>query len=421
MATVRVGIAIGERELVASWRGRGAGRIGDRAWNIALADGPSRDALACGVSQLRQELGNPGRVVASLAILPPLARIRRIELPRMSDEDRRLAVSRSAERYFLGLGDCVLCAIEPLGRGTRSAAPFLAAGVSVGLIANVSAVMMEIGWTIDRIVPAHSAWLSLALARWPSLRRGDASVVVKGSAETTVLQLKGGSLAMARRVRPCDPISTSASGDEPPIRCQVISQDADEPAAAVAAHYVGRTRRLELVPEAERQVRTLRERRVVRHLVAAAAACMVFAAGAYRWSLARQLESVSAERAVLRVRVARAMAARDSLAELVRTASAIANLDASAPRWSAVLSRIAITLPTDALIDVFRGDADSVSMQGQATNAAAVFGALRGAAGVTSVRSNAPIRQELVAGHEASERWMLTLRVAHGDAARDHE
>jgi hypothetical protein len=60
-------------------------------------------------------------------------------------------------------------------------------------------------------------------------------------------------------------------------------------------------------------------------------------------------------------------------------------------------------------------------MQGQATNAAAVFGALRAAPGVTSVRSNAPIRQELVAGHETSEHWTATLHVAHGDAVRDRE
>src|SRR4029078_11311301 len=125
----------------------------------------SREAIEHSLSQLRQELGNPGRVVVSLAVLPPLLRFRRIQLPRMSNEDRRLAVSRSAERYFLGLGDCVLCAIQPLGGGTRSAAPFLAAAVSAALITDLSAVVAEFGWEIDRILPAHSAWLSAGLAR----------------------------------------------------------------------------------------------------------------------------------------------------------------------------------------------------------------------------------------------------------------
>lgn len=416
---VTIGIALGESSLTASWvDGRSARRWHGTMESIAATE-LRLDVMRSAFAELRLAVGAGARVALSIAILPPLARVRHVVLPRMSNDERRLALSHAAERHFLGLGESVLCAVERLGRGTRSAVPFLAAAVPAGLIADITALTTELGWKVDRILPAHSAWLTAALERWPSVRRGRACIIVEGDAETTVLQLNAGSLTLVRRVRVCDPTPTSADGDSEIERKVIPSATGEAAPAAIAAHHAMRARWLEIVPDAERKARDIRDIRFSRRLVIAAVACIIAAAGVYRWSLARQLDAVAAERAMLRARVERAIAAHDSLAELGHGTAAIESLEQSAPRWSAVLSRIAIELPPDVLVDVFRGDADSVTMQGQATNASGVFSALRGTQGVVSVRSNAPIQQELLAGHESSERWTLTLHVAHAAAARD--
>ena len=412
-----VGVAIGMDLISATWRAQG--RTVD--WNASFAhDGggaPSLESLRLAFADLRTRLPSPARVAVAVAILPPLARVRRIELPRMTNEDRRLAVSRTAERYFLGLSESVVCAVE---RRTREglAVPFLAAAVSSRVVNDLQQAIGQLGWAIDRFVPAHSAWIAAARGRWSKLRRGDGTLVVSGDAETSVLMVRGGRISIARRLRTSEASSAIESLGAPMTSMFFIGgQDGRSP-ALVAAEAARKTRSLELVPDSEVRARFNAQARTTRMLMGVSAACMLTSAGAYRWSLSHRVDAIVNQRSALHARVSQAVAARDTLAGLAGSNTSIGLLERSAPRWSAVFARIAVALPSDASLIGLRADGDSVNLEGQASNASAVFGAFRSAPGVIGVRATTPIRQELAFGKTSVERWTLALRVAHDAIGR---
>jgi hypothetical protein len=200
MSRVFVGVAIGADAIAAIWRARGRAM----EWNASLAsDGrgvPSTDVLRFAFAPLAALLPSDARVTLAVAILPPLVRVRRIELPRMCDEDRRLAVSRAAERHFVGLAEPVMCAVERRQR-SGSIVPFLAAAASNAFISDLEQIAGEYGWVVDRFVSAHVGWLVAAKKQSAELRRGDGRVIVPGTSETTVLIVRRGALAIARRLR----------------------------------------------------------------------------------------------------------------------------------------------------------------------------------------------------------------------------
>jgi hypothetical protein len=107
------------------------------------------------------------------------------------------------------------------------------------------------------------------------------------------------------------------------------------------------------------------------------------------------------------------MAARDSLATLNETLNAIASLEQSSARWTALLGRVATSLPREASLTSMRADGDSASFDGEAANASLVFSALRTAPGILAVSPAAPIRQETAPGAPPIERWMISTRVDH--------
>jgi Tfp pilus assembly protein PilN len=150
---------------------------------------------------------------------------------------------------------------------------------------------------------------------------------------------------------------------------------------------------------------------VTRQLFGVAAACVVAAGGIYRWGLSRHLDIIAERRSALRSRLSAAVAARETLDQVTRSVNAIQSLERRSPRWSATVARIAVALPRDASLIALRADGDSVSLEGLAGNAAAVFAALRSVPGVVDVRSTAPIRQEFTVGQNSIEHWTLAFRV----------
>jgi Tfp pilus assembly protein PilN len=416
--TLRIGLSVGTRSLTATWREHGVRRDWSAPISVDATGQPSAEVVHAALGELRSVVPTPAHVVLAIAILPPLARLRHIELPRMTDEERCLAVSRTIERYFLGLPEPVLCAVESRKGGTATASPFIAAAVSGSLITNLSVGAAALGWGIDRIVPAHAVWAAAAIRRWPELGRGEARVLVEGESESTLLTLGSSSIRSARRLRPSDAQSETTRGPTNRPSKAFGAGTGPESSAFIAAGDVIATREFEFVSDDERRIRSSRQTRVARWLMGIAAACLLAATGSYRWSLSRQLDALTAQRTALRSRVNRAMAARDTLTSLSATLGAMASLEQSAPRWSAVLSRIAVALPQDASLIGLRADGDTVTVEGQAQNAAAIFGALRLTSGVIAVRATAPIRQELTVGQNAVERWTLSLRVVHDAAVR---
>lgn len=399
----KLGVSVGQGVFAASW--------GSECWQTTLPSGPTIEGIRTAAAELRRRIGSTRRVSLAVAILPPLARMRRIELPRMSEADRRLAVTTNVGRYFFGVGDSPVCGTVAI-RGKRGAAqgPVLVFSVSAGLIEQITIGLESEGLHVDRIVPAQAAWACWALRQSKASRLRATTVGVYFAGEPTMLELEHGALSRVRRLR----ATVNFPPTTPERRWQVIGgADANKSAPVVAAAAAGLTKRFEIVPDSVRRARLARERRIAALLVVYASIALVGAAVAFRWRLERQLSDIEARRSALQSRVSRAVTSRDSLQRILERLAAVAELERSAGRWSAVLSRIALTLPEDALLSSIRAEADSLALDGQSSDASRVVSALRRTPGVKTARVTAPIVRESSVDQPSMERWHLELRVDH--------
>ncbi len=391
-----VGVAIGADGVYAAWRDR---RGEERRWSTRLTGPSFADALPAAFDELACAIAGKSKTIA-IAVLPPVARLRRIDLPAMSADDARLVIARSASRHFLFVEEPVVCGVERAGAGT-----VIAGAVSATFLDALASGAQGAGLVIERVVPAHASWRNAAVARNASLASAGGSVFVHGASEATAFTVEKGRVTHVRRL-----VNGAQAGD-----AYVLTRDAEDAAFIAAANASG-VSSLELMSESTRRSIHRRARRVATALAAASVACLVAAAGVYRLGLSREADAIAAERGRIARSVNAAVGARDTLAALTRSLDAISTLETTSPRWSAVVARIAGALPQDATLAVLRGDADSVSLDGQAQNGAAVFTALRGAPGVLAVRPTAPIRQEAVPGQQPLEHWTVTTQIHHATA-----
>ena len=387
----QLGLAVGERRIAAHW----VDAAGQQHRSATLIPG---EATLDGVLRsLAAILGLEGRVTVSVALLPPLVRARRVSLPPMSAADRALAITRTAGRHFLGLREPVVCVAESDGA--------LVYAASVSTLECVHSSLEANGWRVERIVPAHVTWLRTALGRQPALRTAKGTVSVVTDGEVTSLEIDRGRLTLVRRTATAPEGATLLAADP-------------EGAANEAAAAARSTSDHEFVGPAERDRRASVVRSTSRWLYAAAAAGVVAAAGIHYAGLVRERDALREARAAIAPQVAAAMRARDSLSKLTTVVTAVDRLEQSSARWSAVISRMATTLPRQATLASLRAEGDSVRFDGDAEDAAAVFNALRTAPGVLSLRPSAPIRQEAGTDAKPVERWTITTRVDHRAAVR---
>jgi Tfp pilus assembly protein PilN len=341
--------------------------------------------------------------------------MRRIELPWMSDEDYRLAVTTNAQRYFLGIGQTAVCGIAATGERRRgTSVPLVAFAANSELIENLSTGFASIGWPIDRIVPGQEAWASSVLQAHPSARRSLVSIAVRLPRELDMFEVDAGSLQRVRRFRSAASLPAAEHGRQR----FTLGGNEDRSVAMVAAAGARVSRRGELIPDTLRRVRAEHQRQISALAVAFVCINLLAAAIAYRWRLERQLTHIVARRSAIQSTVKQAVTLRDSAELLVERIRMIAELEAAAPRWSAVLSRIAIALPEDAQLESVRTESDSVTIEGQAQDASRVLSALKGTPGLNAIRSTSSILRELGTDQMPVERWRFSMRVDHRAVAR---
>jgi hypothetical protein len=113
--------------------------------------------LAPALEEIRGALA-PHAVTLHVALLPPLVQLRRIELPRLSEDEVRAVLSRDAHRYLLEPPAAPLAAAWPLRSGRKSPVPYLAAFADADLVASVHTAAALAGFRAVRVLPAHAAW-----------------------------------------------------------------------------------------------------------------------------------------------------------------------------------------------------------------------------------------------------------------------
>lgn len=478
---------------------RGAAGAVEGAGATRAPAAPPRPApwpdLAVAFGELAERVG--ARAVAlHVALLPPLAEVRHLVLPRLGDDALRHVLRRDAARYFLAGAGRVVVGGEPLSRRRRTAGPVCAAAAPEGVVDAVVAAAEAVGWRVATIVPAESAWAAAARAAWRELARGAGTVIVPGDGRTDVLCLRRGRLVALRRTRSIDEgvddlaelvaeasaavgreratmgwpdaggggtgggLGGDDAGSDDPAYGAAGAQGASDDSAAspvavladgatrerieavlaglglrvlpaavasaevaalLAALHAPRAAGPELLPDVLHVARRRRARRGAAILAASAVALLAGAAGLEYHGLGRELEVVAGRRAEIRAGVEEALRAREVLTALDDRLAALRAIEATGPRWSDVVPILAEHLPRGAHLVALRAVGDSVVLEGAASNAAAVFEALRAAPGIDGVRADAPIRREVGEGGAPVEWFAVALRLApaSGAAATD--
>lgn len=441
---IDVALALDATGIDALWRDR-ADR--EQRWSRTL-ESNNVGALASAFAALESALGAPARVRLRVALMPPLAMLRRVELPRMSHDERRMVIARQTERWFVSAGQPLATAHRVLSTKRGKPSPVLVAAAPSEIVEALYAAAAERGWSVEMILPAQIAWQLFAARTWRGIRAERSAVVVCGRGELSQLQLNHGDLTLVRRCRvaafadvmdavladvraegetklPVALIGPSVDRDrlvselEGVASCLPSSNDHAASDVGLAAlrglqWATSNASVLELTTEARRISAERRAKRYSSNLIAVAAAFCLAAAGLRLVGIHRELEAVRAARDALHARVERAMVLRDSLATLTSRLDALSALEAQSPRWSGIIARVAGRLPADAHLVGFHALGDSLVLDGQAENAAGVFTAMHDGAGLSSITAAAPIRQEVVPGQPTVEHWTMLARVGEG-------
>lgn len=369
-------------------------------------------------------------------LLPSLVDVRSVEVPPLRPEETTAALERHAARYFPSARGPQVVAWRVVERPRGEPVRLLAAAMSEDRLARLSGLLEKAGLERAGPVPATEAWVAAARTVVPELADGAVAVadgsrvvligvrsgravdavVLLGRAQDRVVErvgevAEGGIVVVlgdgAARSELEDALEAAREGSAP----LDVRRSPREDGAVVAARYAP-AGGLTLVPAAERAARRRRERRLAGGLWAAAAVLVVMAGLVELWGVHRELAAVRAERAEIAASVSVAMAKREEVEALRSAVVVLDSLARTGPTWAGLVAELADHLPRGAYLAALRGEPDSVTIEGVATDAAGVFAALRLVPGVRDVRAGSPIRREQQGGFgEPVERFTLGARL----------
>lgn len=398
MSTRRIGVAVAAESLTLVVHGQQPVTV---AWTRAAG-------LEAALRPLAARFGASGAV--SVAILPPLGTTRLIELPRLTARERRALLVRDVERHFPEASGAQEVEAVPV-RAARGRQLVRASRAEAALIEEIERAVAAAGWTVDRVVPADLAWGAAARASAKDAR----GVIVVYDGVWRAIRLGRGGVELVRRSPVALDAAAAASLLDVPAPNVVVLNAAtgDADAAVIAARFAADPTAGLLRSEEARRASAARNRRWARRALLAAAALFLASAGLEIWGLHRELDAVRARRDEIRPAVVEAMAARDAMTAVTDRLATLDSADRAAPRWSTVIAALAEQLPRDAYLSAFRATADTIRLEGTAAQATGVFEALQRAPWMTSVRAEAPIRQESDASGGSAERFALAAQIAH--------
>jgi hypothetical protein len=399
-------------------------------------DGSSWPGLTDALRMLARELGTSnGRL--TVALMPPLAEARNVDLPQLRDEELQQLLARGAGKYFAtARGQQVVGAVRAGGRTRGATVPLVAVAAGARLVSAIQEAATAAGWELESIIPAEAAW-SAAAAR--SSSRGSSQLLVAHADRTDLLTLRDGRLAGIRRFRtgtedarliadafPAGARQLGMVGNADARRevarvlagrglaaealPGVAAELADSPDFLAAAFATPQAEPL-LVTDSMRAANHARVRAIVTKLAIAAGLLVVTSLVLEWWGLRRELNSVRAERAALASQISSTLVGRTTVENAFRQLAALGIEERATPRWSAVLAGLSQRLPADAFFTGFRGRGDSVSVDGLAEHAARVFDAIEKVPGLTAVRAAGPVRIETPEDGPPMERFSIAAQV----------
>lgn len=370
-------------------------------------------ALAESFAAIRATVGPVSLV--SVALLPPLATTRLLELPRVTASERRALLTRDAERFFPNVtGLQEVTAVVLRSEGGRQLVRVSRSDAS--LVQAIERAAASTSWTLDGVVPADLAWAVAGRRRG----RGTRAVLLEHARQWRAIALttRGGGLVRSSAA-PLDGTSAGSLVGVPAQSVAVLTAGpSGEAASAIAARFADAVPNGQLRSPAAMAASAARAKRWSLGLLAGAAALLLMAGGFEMWGLHRELSAVRARREAIRPAVQEAMAARTAVSSITDRLMTLDSAGRTAPRWSSVIAALTDELPADAYLSAFRATGDTLRIEGNASHAADVFESLQRAPWATSVRAEAPIRQESNADGVPIERFMLGARLVGRETTR---
>ncbi len=444
-----LGVALSEDHLVAHWQlaGRDGGSIEPWCRQLNALEGTQGSAeLQAVLQELRCTVGRKMPQL-HIALLPPLSRIRRIDLPRLEEEELRTVLLRGASRFLLDPPVTPVVSIFGVQNRARSSVPYVATFADEGLVESILAAAELAGWRDARVVSAYAAWEAGVRQQLPGVCARSGCLVIAGDTGAEALLFVEGRIASCRRfavsvgpVRIVEQILEwepdprlpvpdrwyALLGSEP-LRSLLASELlrrgvpsllppcagllATTPASLAASGVVSATSTA-FLPEAKWLQRWHRERTRSRHLLTGAAAMLLLSAGLELWGTHREVAALKRERQAIAPLVRVAIEVRQTMQGIEERLSALAIAEKEASNWTGVIAGVATHLPLDAHLTGLHASGDSIVLDGVAARAAGVFEALRAAPGTAGIRAEAPTRQEVQDSGASVERFSLGARLA---------
>ena len=438
---IRTGVAISMTELCAAdIRLR---NTPDRAWRAPLTPPPGDSlawpALTAALGELARTLGVTEGVL-SIALLPPLTEVRRLELPPVRDDELQRLIARSATKYFVNARGPQIVGASSAAKRTRGApVTVVAAAASVRLVATIRAAAQQAGWEVESIAPAETAWAAGAIAIWPQLAKQSAYALVAHEDRTDLLQLEQGRLVGVRRFRAgaadapmiADTVSATArvgiagastmrrelSAALSEVRVATMPAAGEWAAMAergdvLAAHFAGSEVGPVLRADDTVAIERARSQRLMWMVLGAAAALLVAAAGVELWGVHHQLNVVRAERERLRPQIAATMLGRTTVDASSRSLALLNNIDRTNPQWSAVMAGLSASVPEEAYLTAIRARQDSLVIEGLGEHAARVYDAMSSSRMFVDVKAPSAVRRELQEDGKPLDHFQIAARIA---------
>ncbi len=431
----RLGVALSATAVAAAITRPGDSRV--EAWHAALTplngDG-AWPSLTAALRTLAHDAGiEDGRL--TVALMPPLAEARNVDLPPLSHSEVVQLLARGAARYFLAArGPQVVGAVKVARRPEGGALPTVAVAASARLVNAVHEAAAAAGWAVERVVPAEAAWAAAA-ARWAPRGRGAAQLLVAHADRTDLLNIESGTLSGIRRFRAgasdaaliADAFSSGAGhlsivgvGDArrelarllsargvavetPPGAVAEITEHPDLLAAAFATPDAAPA----LVTESMRTARAALIKRATFWLGAAAGVLLVGSLAIEWQGMHREFNAIRTQRAALAPQIASTLVGKTTVEKALGQLTVLAAEERHSPHWSSTIASLSERLPADAFLTGFRGRGDSVSVDGLAEHAARVFDAIEKVPGLLEVRASGPVRIEKPADGPPMERFAI--------------
>jgi hypothetical protein len=446
MAAQRIGIALGGEEIVALLPD--LTRTLSVPVELAGVDDPGptlRQALGRLEEALRAELGGSEtatqRLRLRVALLPPLCEVRLIELPPLRPEEVDQVLRREAGRHFLGRGRSLVVGGRGFASSKEGRTPVLGAAAPRALVEALQRGVESRGWELERIVPAHAAWLQALDEAAPIQGAG-------GNAPRLVVAVEGDTVHLMRYSKDAPdqlrrlPVSDlgglqEAAGPGPGRAVVLGAQDIRatlaraltesgwqhvEPkgsasARAQAARHAGDSLP-ELVPAPLASARREQSRQLTSRLAAAAVVTLTAAAAVHLWGTAKEVRTVEEERAELRTAVRPAIEARDSLDRMTERLAGLEGLARESSRWTFSLVELAVLLPPETYLISLRAAGDTVVVEAEGGRAGDALEALRGAPSFRDVRQEGAIQRELEEGTTSRERFTISALLTPPEAPK---